>query len=136
MRKGYSLLLAVLAVLIFASASQAQTPVNPTASTFVGFDYAASAVTEQAISKFDLYADATKVSTLTDVTQRQFPFPALTPGQHTLEATATNGVGESAKSAALIVLVIVTVPDAPSNLRIITARWAPETGWVPTLEIV
>lgn len=46
-----------------------------------------------------------------------FPFPAFTPGSHSLTLTASNIAGESAKSAPITFTMIVT-PVAPGSLRI------------------
>lgn len=47
----------------------------------------------------------------------QAPFPAFTPGPHSLTLTASNSAGESAPSAALA-FTFVVVPTSPANLRI------------------
>ena len=47
----------------------------------------------------------------------QSPFPAFTPGAHTLTLTASNLAGESAKSL-VISFTFVVIPSAPSNIRI------------------
>lgn len=47
----------------------------------------------------------------------QTNFPAFTPGAHTLQMTATNAAGESAKSVVFNFTFIV-VPGVPSNIRI------------------
>ena len=44
------------------------------------------------------------------------PFPALTPGPHTLEVSAFNVAGESGK--ATLVVNVVVVPADPTNLII------------------
>ncbi len=46
-------------------------------------------------------------------------FPALTPGPHTLIVRAFNTAGESPDSNVLAVRVVVTIPTAVSNLRIV-----------------
>lgn len=45
------------------------------------------------------------------------PFPAFTPGQHSLQLTATNAAGESVKSSPFA-FTFVVVPSAPANIRI------------------
>lgn len=45
------------------------------------------------------------------------PFPAFTPGNHTIQLTATNVAGESTRSA-VFPFSFVVVPAAPVNLRI------------------
>ena|SRR5688572_9441272 len=47
----------------------------------------------------------------------QVPFPAFTPGQHTIEISAENAAGESNNSAPLT-FTFVVVPSPPTNLRI------------------
>ena len=46
------------------------------------------------------------------------PFPAFTPGSHTLTLTAANQAGESAQSAPFA-FVFVVVPAVPANLRLV-----------------
>lgn len=119
---------------LFATSVYAQTPVTPTPTTKVGWDANPAA---EGVTAYTLYSDNVAVaSQIPVVANPTTPFPALTPGAHVLEVTATNGVGASARSAALNVLVIVTVPRAPTGLRIITARWTPKGGWVPVLEFI
>lgn len=45
------------------------------------------------------------------------PFPAFTPGAHTLAITAANVGGESLKSTVLA-FTFVVIPSPPTNLRI------------------
>lgn len=45
------------------------------------------------------------------------PFPAFTPGSHTLSMTAGNDGGESLKSSPLN-FTFVVIPNPPTNLRI------------------
>lgn len=45
------------------------------------------------------------------------PFPAFTPGAHTLQVTAANTAGESLKSVPFAFTFIV-IPAAPKNFRI------------------
>jgi hypothetical protein len=47
----------------------------------------------------------------------QAPFPAFTPGSHSMAMTASNVAGESAKSSPLS-FVFVVVPAVPTSLRI------------------
>lgn len=44
------------------------------------------------------------------------PYPAFTPGPHTVQITASNVAGESPKSAPLS-FTFTVVPSAPTNLR-------------------
>lgn len=49
------------------------------------------------------------------------PFPAFTPGKHTLTISATNVAGESTKSSPFDFSFVV-VPAAPANLRALPTR--------------
>lgn len=51
------------------------------------------------------------------------PFPAFTPGNHSLTATAANAAGESLRSTPFA-FVFVVVPSAPVNLRVISGSGA------------
>lgn len=108
---------------LLASAASAQTG---TPSSKLVWDQAASDLaTAQALS-FKYYADgATTGTALAGVTCAgtaspfvcQVNYPAFTPGSHTLQLTATNAAGESAKSATFSFSFVV-IPAAPANLRI------------------
>jgi len=47
----------------------------------------------------------------------QVNYPAFTPGNHTLQLTATNAAGESVKSSPFA-FAFVVIPAAPANIRI------------------
>jgi hypothetical protein len=49
--------------------------------------------------------------------QCEVPIPAFTPGNHTIQLTATNIAGESAKSSPFAFTFVVT-PATPANIRI------------------
>lgn len=71
---------------------------------------------------FSIYLDATpKVDAMKPVpvgTTYCIPFPAMTPGSHSITITAYNVKGESAKPAPLTLTLIINVPAIPSNIRI------------------
>lgn len=118
----------VLAVLAYAGAAQAQTTVTPT-NKLVWNEQGPDLPTVQAYV-FKVYADGAAAGTvaaavvcgvrqLPDTTGFTcfLPFPAFTPGSHTLTLTASNAAGESAQSAALAFTMLVT-PVVPGGLRI------------------
>jgi hypothetical protein len=102
-------------------------PPSGTASSKIGWDQTgvASAADAQALT-YRYYPDGAAVGiVLTGVTCSgtttvtcQAPFPAFTPGTHTLTLTAGNIAGESAKSAPFAFQFVV-IPAAPGNLRIL-----------------
>jgi hypothetical protein len=107
-------------------ASLASAQNTGTASSKIGWDQAgvASAAEAQALT-YRYYADGSATGiVLTGVTCAgttavtcQAPFPAFTPGSHTITLTAGNVAGESAKSSPFA-FVFVVIPSAPTNLRI------------------
>lgn len=112
-------------VLLIASAVYAQNP-PATGKNKIGFDQEGPSLAEVQAYTWKYYADsATTGIGLTGVTctgpvspyQCEAPFPAFTPGPHTLTLTASNLAGESVKSAPLSFAFVVT-PGAPTNLRI------------------
>lgn len=123
MRRLLALLLVALAIPALAGA-QTVTPANKLGFNELGPDL----LTVQAYT-YKVYADGggVGVATATLCTAPvlpdtagftcTFPFPAFTPGSHTLTVTATNAAGESAKSAPISFTMIVT-PVAPGGLRI------------------
>ena len=50
--------------------------------------------------------------------QCSVPFPAFTPGKHTIQLSASNIAGEGTKSS-VFSFTFVVVPSAPANIRII-----------------
>lgn len=114
----FSLLLSLCLVLSSASNSFAQTPVpSPTPSTY-NLQWDHDGVN---LDGFKFYIDGT-VSDLGLVIRRpdgtyRIPFPALTPGTHTLEVSAYNIAGESGK--AVLSIRVVVIPADPTNLIIV-----------------
>jgi hypothetical protein len=114
----------VLAGVLAAGPAAAQAPV--TGANKIGWDQAAPTLGEAQNYTYKYFADnATTGITLASVTcagtaspyQCEVPFPAFTPGNHTITLTAGNLAGESVKSAPLSFAFVVT-PGAPVNLRI------------------
>lgn len=114
----------VLIVLAVAAPAVAQVPV--TGANKIGWDQAAPTLADAQGYTYKYFADAATAGialaavTCTGTTspyQCEVPFPAFTPGNHTLTLTAGNLAGESAKSAPLSFAFVVT-PGAPVNLRI------------------
>ena len=117
------LIVFTLAALLFAMPVMAQTA---TPGNNLAFDQAAPSLTEAQAYTYQLYADGSSgFIGLTNVVcagtaspfQCTVQFPAFTPGAHTLQLTASNAAGESAKSA-VFSFTFVVQPAAPTNLRI------------------
>lgn len=107
-----------------ASAAEAQTTGTP--SSRLGWDQQNASAAEAESFTYRYYPDGATVGTvLTGVTcvagtptVCSAPFPAFTPGNHSLTLTASNAAGESLPSAPLS-FTFVVVPTAPANLRIL-----------------
>jgi hypothetical protein len=116
-RIGLTLGALLLATSVFA---QTATPGNK-----FGFDQAAPDLASAQGYTYKIYADgaATGVVAAATCSGTAAPFacavaiPAFTPGSHTVQLTATNAAGESAKSTAFT-FTLVVVPTAPANLRV------------------
>jgi len=117
-------ILFAIIILLVATTVYAQPPA--TGSNKIGFDQEGPSLTEVQAYTWKYYADsATTGIVLANVTcagtaspyQCEAPFPAFTPGRHTLTLTTSNLAGESVKSAPLDFAFVVT-PGAPTNLRI------------------
>lgn len=96
------------------------------ASKQLEWDQPNATVAEASAYTFKYYPDAAAAgTTLSGVTCFQsgtttvcrVSFPAFAPGGHTLQLTATNAAGESAKSA-VFSFTFVVVPSAPSGVRV------------------
>lgn len=114
---GIAFLLLTLPTLIYAQA-------NP--SSRLGWDQPATTLAEASGYTYKYYANtATTGINFTGVTcvgttapfNCSAPFPAFTPGSHTIQITASNVAGESAKSA-VFSFTFVVVPGIPVNIRI------------------
>ena len=112
------LLVILSSVLLISTQAFAQEPVpSPTpANYFLGWNHNGINV-----DGFKLFIDGGNVFDLGLPTPEPdgkylSPFPALTPGPHTLEVLAFNVAGESGK--AVLVVNVVVVPADPSNLII------------------
>lgn len=98
-----------------ATAAFAQTPVTPTPTTKLAWD--ADGFQTEGFNVYDgIVQIKTAAPTVAGMTY-SVPFPALTPGRHTLGVAAFNQVGESGR-AVLTVDVIVRPPSDPFNVRI------------------
>ena len=104
-----------------ASSAVAQTG---TAASRLAWDQPNATTAEAQALTYAVYADGATVGTvLTGVAcvgaapVCSAPFPAFTPGAHTVTLTAKNVAGESPKSAPLT-FTFVVVPSAPATLRI------------------
>lgn len=114
-------LLAAAALFLLSTPLYAQT----TAKDKLAWDQTAPDVATAQAYTYSAYADtATVGTTLSPVTCTgtvspflcSVPFPAFTPGPHTLQVTASNVAGESLKSN-VFSFTFVVVPTAPANLR-------------------
>jgi len=118
--RGAALVVALLVVGAGAAAAQV---VPPGSELIWDQPNAATAAIAQAYT-FRYYPDAAVVGiTLTGVTCAgtapiicRAPFPAFTPGPHTITLSAANAAGEGPKSA-VFMFTFVVVPSAPTNLR-------------------
>jgi hypothetical protein len=114
------LMLAVLFVLI-----PVLTSAQATGSSKLTFDQQAATLAEANSLTYRYYPDAATTGITVAVACTgtvspfvcQTPFPAFTPGNHSLTVTAANAAGETAKSAPLN-FTFVVVPSIPQNLRI------------------
>lgn len=70
------------------------------------------------VDAFYLVVDDVEQTVAIAADARQVPFPALTPGVHTLSIVAGNATARSPRSNVLTVRVLV-VPVSPTNFRII-----------------
>jgi hypothetical protein len=102
-----------------------QPPVGTSGQRF-GWDQTAPTLADAQGYTYKYYPDGSATGvTFTDVTctgtvspfQCSVLIPAFTPGNHTIEMTATNIAGESAKSAPFAFSFVVT-PGSPVNIRI------------------
>ena len=116
--------MAVLMVLGLAAAASAHTTASPMKQ--LAWDQTGTTAPEAQAMTCKIYADGASIgTTLTGVTCSSpggltggsVAFPAFTPGTHTLQLTASNAAGESAKSA-VFTFTFVVVPAVPANVRV------------------
>lgn len=109
---------------LFAVPVLAQTA---TPSSKVGFDQAGPDLATVQAYTYKYYADgattgaALPAATCTGTASPfacTVPFPAFTPGNHTLTLTASNAAGESAQSTPPLAFTMVVTPTAPTNVTI------------------
>jgi hypothetical protein len=90
------------------------------------WDQGNATAAEAQVFTYRMYADGAVTGTVLSgvtcavvatVVTCQVPFPAFTPGAHTLQLSAENAAGEGPKSAAFS-FTFVIVPSAPAALRI------------------
>lgn len=109
------LLLAAILFLLLPTLAHAQTNVTPGQNTRLAWDHDGVNV-----ERFEIKADGALVATVPFVFQQNgtydAPFPALTPGNHSLVVAACNIAG-CADSDPFLVRVVV-VPAKPINVRI------------------
>jgi len=114
-------------LLLVAGAAMAQTPPTPVFSgKALGWDQTAASLDEVISFTYRYYLDGSATGqvlpnitcTGTTVTFAcSSPFPAVTPGPHTIKLTAGNQAGESAPTGALS-FTFMLVPSTPTGLRI------------------
>ncbi len=126
--RSFLLALVFLALPVLASAQQAVS-----GNEKVAWDQNAPDLNTAQSYVYAVYIDSGPRTVLSGVSctgtaapfQCQVPFPAATPGQHTLQLTAANVINgqtaESVKSAPLP-FVLIVAPDAPTNLRIVSGN--------------
>jgi len=113
----------ITAVLLMTGSAAAQ---NATPGSTLRFDQPAPNVLEAQGYTYNKYVDGGDVPTpLTSVQCSgaispflcEAPFPAFTPGSHTIRITASNVAGESLRSTPFP-FTFVVVPAQPLNLRL------------------
>jgi hypothetical protein len=115
------ILFVIVALLISSSAfSQA------TNTSKIAWDQAALTLSDSQGYTYKYYPDGSATGTAfanvvctgaTSPFQCEAPFPAFTPGNHTIQLTAGNIAGESVKTSPFAFAFVVT-PASPSNVRI------------------
>jgi hypothetical protein len=113
-RLAFALLLALLPLTV-AAQTQVPSPVPP--NTLIAFDHDGK-ITDAYILVVD--GTETNLGKLTPVsgTTYETPFPAITPGTHTLAICAQNVAGRACSPP--FPVAVVVVPSAPATLRIVT----------------
>lgn len=114
------------AMVLMALTAHAQTPADP--SKKLGWDVPGQSITVAQASGYNVYVDAgvTPIALQSVVCASggasgpvscMAPFPAMTPGTHTVTLTQTSGGAESAKSTGLSITFVVVV--TPQNVRVV-----------------
>lgn len=114
-------LLIIIGIVLLPILASAQA----TGTSKLAFDQAAANLAEANSLTYKYYPDGAATGVTTTVTCTgstspfvcETPFPAFTPGSHTIQVTASNAAGESLKSA-VFNFTFVVIPSAPVNLRI------------------
>jgi beta-xylosidase len=118
-------ILLTLALVIFATSVYAQTSAGTKSK--IAWDQDAPSLAEASGYTYLYYADSSIVGVaFTNVTcigtitpfQCSTPFPAFTPGSHTLVFTANNLSGESPRSTPILNFTFVILPPGPKNVTI------------------
>lgn len=119
MRFAFSGLMLLIASSVAAQTATTGTPLSwdqaaPDLATAQSYSYAVSVDAQPTV-----VLTATCVAPVPPATafNCSAPFPAATPGAHTLTLTASNAAGVSAPSAPLA-FTFVVIPATPTNLRI------------------
>jgi hypothetical protein len=113
------------ALLVGGTLVYAQGTATPAANLVWDQPNVANAVEAQAMTYY-YYADGAVVAVVLSgvvcagsaPVTCQVPFPAFTPGTHTLQLSAANAAGEGPKSAPPLSFTFVVLPSAPTNVRI------------------
>lgn len=115
----------VLAIVILIATLPVALMAQAVATSKVGWDQSAPTLADAQGYTYNLYADGSTTAQVLTATctgtvspfSCEAPFPAFTPGNHTLTLSAKNIAGESAKTAPFAFTFIVT-PATPTGLRI------------------
>lgn len=125
-----SFILSLLFLITLSLSASAQTNVTP--GRTLGWDQPAVNQAEASSFVYKTYTDGSNTGvTLSDVACTapvagspvgtfpcSAPFPAATPGSHSLTATASNAAGESLQSTPFA-FIFVVLPNPPRNLRLL-----------------
>lgn len=116
----------VLLAIVFVCVASVASAQTGSANNKLAWDQPAASIAEAQSLTYKLYADgAATASTLPTATCTgatapyacSVPFPAFTPGSHTVQLSASNAAGESPKSAAFG-FTFVVIPASPANIRV------------------
>lgn len=116
----------VLLAIVFVCVASVASAQTGSANNKLAWDQPAASIAEAQSLTYKLYADGSATaSTLPTATctgatapySCTVPFPAFTPGSHTVQLSASNAAGESSKSAAFG-FTFVVIPASPANIRV------------------